>query len=261
MLSSIKLRFMMKLLIPVFVSLMMLVVSCTKEDLVWNLPRTNTVDSLQNQNPLNPDLPVARFSSSDTSVPIGSSINFLSTSLGNPTSYLWTFDGGVPSNTNQGSASVEYNAIGKYDVSLKVSNQFGSDSILKTSFIEAFYLKSFGNNSWDGWSNSGWSFTSSLTCPGCIYAWESAPTPSTNTISKLFNNVPVGAKLEFYYYVYSPSGILKAKVNGVEVWSTSQYGSNFVSIPLPSLSSFNLSFEATVGNAQTVYLNDIKIRP
>lgn len=251
----------MKLFIPVFICLVTFLVSCTKEDFAWDLPRNNSVDSLQNQNPLGPDFPVAKFSSSDSSVPIGSSVNFISTSIGNPTSYLWMFDGGSPSSTNQGSAIVVYNTIGNYDVKLKVSNQFGTDSILKTSFIEAFYLKSFGNNSWDGWTNNGWSFTSSLTCPGCIYAWETSTTPVTNTITKSFSNIPVGAKLEFYYYIYSPSGTLKAKVNGVEVWSNYQYGSNIVSIPLPSLSSFNLSFEATVSNAQTVYLNDIKIKP
>ncbi len=235
--------------------------SCTKEGLVWNLPRTNDLDSSQNQNSHDPKLPVAKFISSETSIPLGSSVSFINTSLGNPYSYNWTFSGGTPNSSNQISTNVVYDNIGKYDVNLKVTNEFGSDSLFKTNYIEAYYLKSFNNNSWDGWLNNGWSFSGSQTCSGCIYAWQTGVTPMTYSISKSFSNVSLNATLEFFYNIYSPSGLLKVKVDGVEVWSNAQYGSNNVSIPLPNLANFSLSFEATISNTQSIYLNDIKIRP
>jgi PKD repeat protein len=251
----------MRIFVSLLIILIASLISCNKEDLVWNLPRTNTIDSLQNQNAQDPKFPLAKFSSSDTSVEIGSSINFISTAFGNPTSYLWSFAGGVPNSANQSTANVVYNNIGKYDVNLNVTNEFGSDSILKPNYVEAYYLKSFNNSSWDGWINNGWSFNSSPTCLGCIYAWQSQLTPVTYTITKSFDNVSLNSKLEFYYYIYSPSGTLKVKVNGVEVWSHSQNGSNTISVQIPGLSSFTLTFEATVSNTQSIYLNNIKIRP
>jgi PKD repeat protein len=251
----------MRIVVFILIILIASLISCTKEDLVWNLPRTNNLDSLQNQNAQDPKFPLAKFSSSDTSVELGSSINFISTSIGNPTSYLWSFTGGAPNSTNQSTANVVYNNIGRYDVNLNVTNEFGSDSILKPNYVEAYYLKSFNNNSWDGWINNGWSFSNSLTCLDCINAWQSASTPVTYSITKSFNNVSLNSKLEFYYYIYSPSGTLKVKVNGVEVWSQSGYGSNTISVQMPSLSSFTLTFETTVSNTQSIYLNDIKIRP
>ena len=236
--------------------------SCNKEDFVWNLSRKNNIDSLQNENPNNPQWPVAKFICSNTSVPIGSSITFISTSTQNPTTYNWAFPGGTPSSSNQNSTSILYNSIGKFDVSLLVTNSNGSDSVIKPNYIEAYYLKSFNNGSWDGWSNSGWNFSSSPTCSGCIYAWQnSSSIPISYTISKSFSNVSLNSTLEFYYYIYSPGGTLKVKVNGVDVWSNSGYGSNSISVQLPSLSNFTLTFEALVGYTQSIYLNDLKIRP
>ena len=236
--------------------------SCEKEDVSWNLPRTNDLDSLQNLNSLDPNFPVAKFFSSDTSIQMGSSIDFVSTSLQNPTSFEWTFPGGIASSLNESSANVLYNYIGKYDVNLNVANNYGSDSVNRPNFIEVFYLKSFQDGAWDGWVNNGWSFSNSSTCLDCIYAWQNTSSfPISRSITKTFSNVSLNSKLEFFYYIFSPGGTLKVKVNGVDISTYSQYGSNTVSVPLPNLTNFTLTFEATVSSSQTIYLNDIKIRP
>lgn len=241
---------------------MIIIMGCNKEDFVWDLPRTNPMDSLQNQNQNDPKWPVASFSASSESIPLNSNVTFLNTSTQNPTSSFWSFPGGSPATSSESSASVQYDTIGKFDVTLKTSNNSGEDSITKNDFIEVYYLKSFSNSQWDGWTNNGWSFTSSPTCPGCIYAWQNSNNnPITYTISKSFTDIPQGCTLEFYSYIYSPGGTIKAKINNVEIWSSTGYGSGNSVVQLPSISNFTLSFEAIIGETQTIYLNDIKIKP
>ena len=235
---------------------------CDKSDLVWDLPRTNTLDTLKNENINDPKYPIARFISSSTSIPLGSSISFVSTSTQNPTSYNWTFPGGTPTTSIQNSPTITYNNIGKYEVRLMVSNNYGSDVIVKPNYIEVYYFKSFKNQVLEGWSNNGWSFANTPTCLGCIYAWQnSSSNPIAYTISRSFSNIPTNSTLEFYYKINSPGGTLRAKINGATVWNISGFGSNKISIQLPNLSNFNLAFEALVGNTQSIYLNDIKIKP
>ena len=234
--------------------------ACDKEYTSWDLPRTNPADTLDN--PEDANKPKANFLSSTVSAVLGTPIDFVNLSLYNPDSLEWSFEGGNPSISTAANPTVTYNAIGKYDVSLKVTNEFGSDSIIKTDFIESFYLKSFANNQWDGWSNNGRTFTNSNTCEGCILAYQnSTNTPQYYTITKSFNNVPSGATLEFYYYIYSPAGGLRVKLNGGQIWSVSGFGANTASIPLSNSGSFSLTFEAVTGFANSIYLNDIKIKP
>lgn len=235
-----------------------LVSSCNKDKLNWELPRKNKLDSLCNENPIDANLPVAKFYASSRSVEIGSTVNFSSNSIKNPFLFIWSFPGGIPSNSLKNNENVIYHAIGKYPVSLKVENNYGIDSILKNDFIEAYYLKSFNNANWDGWINNGWTFSNS----GNILAWQnSSTTPISYTITRTFTNVSLIPKLEFYYNIYSPGGSLKVKVNNIEIWSSVGYSTNTVSIQLPNLSFFTLKFEALVGYTQSIYLNNITIKP
>ena len=228
---------------------------CKKDDLKWNLLRTNPSDTAQNSN--SNGLPIARFSSSDTSVPINTPVFFLSTSSSNTTGLLWEFSGGNIQTSTSPSPSVVYSSIGKYDVKLTASNSFGSDVQFKPSFIEAYYNKSFNNQQWDGWASNGWVFSNT----GNILAYQNTSSSSiTYTVSKNFTNMSGQLKLDFYYKI-DFNGALKVKVNNVVVWSTSGYGTGTPSIVLPSTSNFTLSFEGIVGSTQGVYLNNIKIRP
>jgi PKD repeat protein len=228
---------------------------CKKDDFQWDLLRSNPLDSAQNSN--SNGLPIAGFSCSSTSVPINTPVNFLSTSSANTTGLLWEFAGGNIQTSTNTSPVVSYPSIGKYDVKLTASNSFGSDVQFKPSFIEAYYNKTFNNQQWDGWSNNGWTFSNS----GYIIAFQNT---SNNTlrysISKNFSNNGGPLTLEFYYNI-NYSGSLSVKVNNVEVWSTNVYGTGTPSIVLPNLSNFTLSFDANIGYTQSVYLNDIKLRP
>jgi PKD repeat protein len=82
-----------------------------------------------------PQPPVADFSGNPTTVIVGNNVQFTDLSLNNPTSWLWTFDGGTtPSNTVQNPV-VTYNTAGTYSVVLTATNILGSDSETKTGYI------------------------------------------------------------------------------------------------------------------------------
>jgi PKD repeat protein len=86
-------------------------------------------------------VPIAHFRSDKMIVNPGQSINFFDESGGIPTSWQWTFEGGVPSTSNQKNPSVTYPNPGFYNVKLKVTNSYGADSV---NYI--YYIKVLGIN-------------------------------------------------------------------------------------------------------------------
>ncbi|MFO8235406.1 MAG: PKD domain-containing protein [Bacteroidales bacterium] len=79
--------------------------------------------------------PVANFSASSTEIYEGGEIDFSDLSTNIPTSFEWTFEGGSPASSNEQNPSVEYETAGTYAVHLKVENEFGNDSTVKTNYI------------------------------------------------------------------------------------------------------------------------------
>jgi PKD repeat protein len=79
--------------------------------------------------------PIALFSADSVSVLYGGSVHFADLSAGIPAGWNWTFDGGNPSASNIQNPAVTYNNPGLYTVKLRVSNSFGSDSLIRTSYI------------------------------------------------------------------------------------------------------------------------------
>jgi len=81
--------------------------------------------------------PIADFEASMTLIPEGCEIGFTSLSMGPPELYEWTFEGGIPSTSNEKNPSgIQYNQTGFYNVTLVVSNALGSDTLTKTNYIE-----------------------------------------------------------------------------------------------------------------------------
>ncbi len=79
--------------------------------------------------------PVASFTADVTTIFVGQSIQFNSTSTNDPESYAWTFEGGTPASSNIQAPSVSYATAGTYDVSLTVTNGGGSDDLTETDYI------------------------------------------------------------------------------------------------------------------------------
>ncbi|HEY9113212.1 MAG TPA: PKD domain-containing protein, partial [Bacteroidales bacterium] len=80
--------------------------------------------------------PVADFTASETDICVGAAIDFTDLSLYNPTSWEWTFEGGIPgTSTEQDPAGIVFPTQGTYDVTLWVSNNTGFDQLLKSKYI------------------------------------------------------------------------------------------------------------------------------
>lgn len=79
--------------------------------------------------------PIADFSANPTRGMVPLKVTFTDLSKNGPTSWRWTFgDGGTSIDKNP---VYTYNAAGKYDVTLNVTNSAGSDQITKPQFIDA----------------------------------------------------------------------------------------------------------------------------
>ncbi|NOX87219.1 MAG: PKD domain-containing protein [Chlorobi bacterium] len=80
--------------------------------------------------------PVADFTADDTIIPTGEIVNFTDLTAGVPDNWNWTFEGGDPaSSVLQNPDSIQYNQEGTYHVGLIASNDLGTDTIVKESYI------------------------------------------------------------------------------------------------------------------------------
>lgn len=125
-------------------------------------------------------LPVANFTQSNTSGCAPLTINFLDESSNNTDTYFWTFEGGTPSNSTLANPVIQYNSKGIYDVSLTVTNETGSNTILKENLVNVLSVPETN-------------FTSSLTdltvtfanqtIGGSTYLWDFGDTNTSTDIN------------------------------------------------------------------------------
>jgi serine protease len=132
--------------------------------------RINAFKTLQCSTPQNP--PIANFTANTQgNLCLGETVQFTDFSAYSPTSWNWSFPGGTPSSSNAQNPTVTYNTVGNHNVSLTVSNQFGSDSEILNEYIsidisgqETFFLEDFENQA-TGWTlnnpdgNITWGFS------------------------------------------------------------------------------------------------------
>ena len=72
---------------------------------------------------------IADFTAAPTSVVVGNTVTFTDNSSCGPTSWSWTFPGGIPSSfSGQNPPPIQYDVEGSYDVTLTVTNASGSDA-------------------------------------------------------------------------------------------------------------------------------------
>lgn len=84
--------------------------------------------------------PLTRFESDKKFGCIGTQIQFSDSSLNNPTSRLWLFEGGTPATSTQPSPTVSYAGAGSFKVTLISTNEEGSDTLVKTNYIQILQL-------------------------------------------------------------------------------------------------------------------------
>ena len=82
-------------------------------------------------------IPTSDFIAGTTQIQEGNSVNFLDLSQNIPTSWTWFFDGATPNfSTLQSPVGITYNTPGLYDVKLLATNANGTDTLIKTNYIE-----------------------------------------------------------------------------------------------------------------------------
>ena len=96
--------------------------------------------------------PVANFTADDTNVPTGTTVNFTDISTNTPTSWAWTiapatgwsYVGGT--NATSQNPKVNFTTIGNYTITLVATNVSGSDSEIKTNYIQVTAPTAIGEN-------------------------------------------------------------------------------------------------------------------
>lgn len=79
--------------------------------------------------------PDANFTSANTTLCPGDSVTFTDQSTNNPTSWQWTFAGGIPAASTLQHPTVVYPSSGTYAVQLVASSLYGTDTLHLTSYI------------------------------------------------------------------------------------------------------------------------------
>jgi len=80
--------------------------------------------------------PVANFRAETRRVLLGGTVRFTDLSGNFPTRWEWTFEGGNPQTSTAQNPVVTYNTPGRFRVRLVVSNNAGTDSVVRQQFIE-----------------------------------------------------------------------------------------------------------------------------
>jgi len=82
------------------------------------------------------DPPVSDFVADQTTVSIGTTVNFTDLSTNLPDSWEWSFEGGNPATSTDQNPSIQYDAPGTYSVTLIASNSYGAGNTeTKTDYI------------------------------------------------------------------------------------------------------------------------------
>ena len=126
----------------------------------------------------------AFFSSSTANAEIGDQIQFTSLKNENVTSWEWTFEGGSPATSTEQNPVVTYSEWGVYGVTLKVSSDDSSDSLVVDNHItigEVVYADFTADNTTID-AGETVNFTSQSNANVTSYSWEfEGGTPATST--------------------------------------------------------------------------------
>ncbi|MDO9512607.1 MAG: PKD domain-containing protein [Bacteroidales bacterium] len=153
--------------------------------------------------------PVADFTANAFTIPLSGNVSFQDLSTGVPSTWQWTFEGGTPATSTAKNPTIAYNSAGTWDVSLTVTNSYGTSSKTMTDYITSsgsilpnvgFYSEKpaycsgstvrlydttlYNPLSWN------WVFT-----PADVTYLESTSATSQNPVVKMNSNVPYTIKL------------------------------------------------------------------
>lgn len=129
-----------------------------------------------------PDPPIADFTTTSFTICAGSCIGFTDLTQNSPSSWTWTFPGGIPaSSILQNPNNICFNTPGVYDIKLVVSNVSGIDSITKVLTVLPVPIASITG---DDHICEGETSTLTASPAGMNYVW------STGALNQIVNVSP-----------------------------------------------------------------------
>jgi len=161
--------------------------------------------------------PTANFSTPVLIITPGSAINFYSESTGIPNTYQWTFEGAsVASSSMQNPENIVYPNAGTYDVTLSVTNDFGTSSVTYFDYIQvvtnpAPYIFITVSDSLPCIAEAITLYDSSLYMPA---SWEWAIEPSTFEFVSGTNSSSQNPQVEFLRQGYYNVTLTATNQNG-----------------------------------------------
>jgi len=110
--------------------------------------RINAFAAVTAANDANADL-VADFEASEVVIAVGETVDFTDLTTGTPTSWSWTFEGGMPNvSSDQNPTAIQYDVEGIYEVTLTASDGTNTDTETKTTFIIVGQSGSLAESAW-----------------------------------------------------------------------------------------------------------------
>jgi len=130
-----------------------------------------------------PAVPIADFSSGNTSGCEPLTVSFTDASANSPTSWLWMFPGGDSTSSAMANPTITYSNPGTYDVTLIATNSWGSDTITFSSYITVYSIPVISVSADTGICEGE---SVSLTVSGGnTYLWSTGQTDSVITVSPI----------------------------------------------------------------------------
>lgn len=211
--------------------------------------------------------PVAGFKSDTTVVIVGDKVVFTDTSLNNPTTRNWVFNGGVPAISTKSIDTVTYNGIGTYAVELSVANFLGTDTAKRTQYIRVInprpVVQFAANRVYVGTVDTV-EFTDFSTNSPDSLRWTFAggnPATSNAVSPKVTYATPGLYTVTLTAYNEAGAGTTETKVDYIQVITTVGLDENkFESLsifPNPTTGIFNLSAEFVGGEEVTIDAYDM----
>lgn len=217
---------------------------------------------------LGPQAPIAGFEADTTIVIAGNSVIFNDTSLNNPTSRNWIFNGGVPAVSTRKIDTVTYNGVGLYTVELSVSNFLGTDTKISTQYIKVINpkpLTQFAANKVYlpvGDTVEFWDFSTNI--PDSLRWNFAGGTPSTSTAitPKVIYSNPGNYTVSLVAYNEAGAGNTETKVGYIEVYSTvgmeeNMWDESLSIFPNPTSGIFNMAITFNGGEEVSIDVYDL----
>jgi PKD repeat protein len=178
-------------------------------------------------------------------------VNFSDASLNTPTSWSWSFPGGVPATSTAQNPVVIYNTPGVYTVTLTATNASGSDTRTRTNYITVNNCSPVSN------------FTGNPTgiCEGQTVAFFDASTNTPTSWSWTFpGGTPGTSVLQNPIITYATAGVYNVTLQVTNAYGTNSFTrTNYISVnacPPPPVSNFS-GAPTTVCVGSTVSFTDM----